>query len=367
MSRAFASEERDERWMALAAEAARGGRTSPNPHVGAVIVKDGKHLATGFHARAGEAHAEVAAIANAGDESLVGATIYVTMEPCNHYGRTPPCTEAIMDAGFGRVVVGYRDPAPHVPGALERLEAAGIEVRCGVLEDECRELIADFEKHITTGLPYVELKAAVSLDGRMATESGDSKWITGEASRTQAHRMRDRADAVAVGVDTVLADDPALTVRHVEGRDPIRVVFDTTLRTPPSSKVLRGGALVLHGEGRGEGREAALIDAGAELLPVPVRDGRVDLKAGLRVLAKRDIVRLLVEGGGVLQGGFLREGLADAATLFVAPVVLGGGRSFADGASVNTVAEGWRLSEVRTCSYGMDTAISGVFPKQKES
>ncbi|RLB47672.1 MAG: bifunctional diaminohydroxyphosphoribosylaminopyrimidine deaminase/5-amino-6-(5-phosphoribosylamino)uracil reductase RibD, partial [Deltaproteobacteria bacterium] len=190
--------------MQRAVEAAKRGRTSPNPRVGAAIVRDGEVISMGYHARAGQAHAEVDAIRNA-DGSVEGATLYVTLEPCNHQGRTGPCTEAILQAGIARVVIGCRDPAPHVAGAVDRLKGAGVEVDVGVLEEECSALVAAFAKHIRTALPFVTLKAAVTLDGKIATRTGDSKWITGEEARTETHRMRDESDAILVGVGTVLA------------------------------------------------------------------------------------------------------------------------------------------------------------------
>ncbi|MCZ7687102.1 MAG: bifunctional diaminohydroxyphosphoribosylaminopyrimidine deaminase/5-amino-6-(5-phosphoribosylamino)uracil reductase RibD [Sandaracinaceae bacterium] len=241
----------------------------------------------------------MAALRAAGERAR-GSTLYCTLEPCNHFGRTPPCTDAILEAGVRRVVIGAADPAPHVPGAIVKLVNAGVSVVVGVREPECKALIADFARHITRGLPYVVLKAAVTLDGRIAARTGDSRWITGERARREAHRMRDRADAVLVGVGTVLADDPALTVRHVRGRDPLRVVLDTRLRTPPSAAMLRSGSaaptVVVHGAAAGAPERRALEQAGAELLEVPLAGERLDLEAALRALAARDVVRVLAEG-----------------------------------------------------------------------
>lgn len=350
----------DERFMAMALEAARRGRPSPNPHVGAVIVDAaGAVVGVGHHERAGEAHAEVAAIADAG--SCVGLTLYVTMEPCNHHGRTGPCTEAVLAAGLERVVVGARDPAPHVPGAIERLREAGIRVDVGVLGDACTALVSDFAKHIRTGLPFVTLKAAVTLDGRMATRTGDSKWITGAAARTEAHRMRDRADAVLVGIGTALADDPALTVRHVDGRDPLRVVIDSSLRLPTTSQLAAPGTLVLHSDGSAEA-EAALVTTGAEVERVGT-GARVDLGDALRALGKRDIVRLLVEGGPTLHAALLHGGHADRAAVFIAPKIVGDTRAMAfagqDGGPLR-IADAFQLvSPAVTILDGGDLLIEG--------
>lgn len=350
--------------MARAVREGRRGRPSPNPHVGAVIARDGAVVSVGHHRKAGQAHAEVAAIRNAGG-SVAGATLYVTLEPCNHHGRTGPCTEAIIEAGLARVVVGCRDPAPHVPGAIDRLEQAGITVDVGVLGAECTSLITDFTKHVCTGLPFVTLKAAITLDGKLATHTGDSKWITGEAARVEAHRLRDGSDAVLVGVDTVLADDPQLTVRHVEGEDPIRVVLDTDLRTPPTASILdrASGAhvIIVHAFGADQGRARALISAGAELIAVPRERRGVDLRAALSELGKRDIVRLLVEGGAKVHGSFLDLGLADRAALFIAPKIVGdpAAPSFVAGSGVDRIDQAWKLVRSTMEALAPDWLITG--------
>jgi len=367
---------RDRRFMARALRVAARGRPSPNPHVGAVIVDDeGRVVAEGFHARAGEAHAEVDAIRRAGPAAR-GATMYVTFEPCNHYGRTPPCTDAILAAGIRRVVVGCRDTAPHVPGALEKLSAAGVDVASGVREGEALRLVADFTKHIRTGRPFVTLKAAVSLDGRIATRTGDSRWITGPRARTEAHRLRDRSDAVLVGVGTVLADDPELTVRHVEGRTPLRAVLDTHLRTPPDARLLRTASaaepvLLFHGPRASRDRVEGLADGGATLVEVPLAEdpgngeaARVSLPAVLADLGGRDVVRLLVEGGGAVHGALLTAGLADRVAFFVAPVIFGdpGARPVVEGRPLLGVDAALRLTGVRTRRFGPDVLVVGELP-----
>ncbi|MEY4510581.1 MAG: hypothetical protein RLZZ450_2703, partial [Pseudomonadota bacterium] len=227
----------DRRMMALALRLGERGRTSPNPHVGVVIARDGVVIATGYHHRAGEPHAEIDALSKLGGKAQ-GATLYATLEPCNHFGRTGPCSEAVVASGVWRVVIGCEDRIPGHGGGADRLRAAGIEVELGVRRAEAEALVADFHKRALSGLPFVTLKAAVTLDGRTATRSGDSRWITGEPARKHVHRMRDRSDAVMVGVKTVLADDPALNVRHVKGRDPIRVVLDSNLHTPENARLL---------------------------------------------------------------------------------------------------------------------------------
>lgn len=357
----------DRRMMDLALRAAVRGRPSPNPHVGALIARDAEVIAVGHHARAGEAHAEVAALRAAGSLAR-GATLYVTMAPCNHFGRTPPCTDAILAAGIARVVIACADPAPHVPGAAEKLRAAGIEVQVGVHEVRAARLIADFAHHITCRRPFVTLKAAVTLDGRLATSTGDSRWITGERARREAHRLRDRHDAVLVGVGTVLADDPELNVRNVKGVDPLRVVLDTDLRTPPTARAIAGQAarrpLVLHAPDADEGRRAALERAGAELVAVPRAAFGLELEAALRAVGERDVVRLLVEGGSRVHGAMLAQGLADRAAIFVAPMLVGAsGKPLAATAGPERIADAWRLAHVRIRRLGDDVLVTGDVQK----
>ncbi len=358
--------------MAQAIAEAKRGRPSPNPRVGAAIVREGSVVALGHHAKAGRAHAEVDVLRNAGTDAE-GATLYVTLEPCNHRGRTGPCTEAILEAGIGRVVIGCRDPAPHVPGAIERLEAGGVEVDVGLLEDECTALVADFAKHIKTGRPHVTLKAAITLDGKIATRTGDSKWITGEAARTEAHRLRDDADAILVGVGTVLADDPALTVRHIPGQDPVRVVLDANLRTPADAAVLGGASrsgaevLIFHADDAGEVRREALRRPGVELIAVSRHARGVDLAEVLDVLGNRDVVRLLVEGGARVHGTLLDLGLADRAAIFIAPRVVGDASalSFAAGTGAASIAQAWRLVRTEVRTFDSDWLVTGDFERMQ--
>ncbi|MCA9581605.1 MAG: bifunctional diaminohydroxyphosphoribosylaminopyrimidine deaminase/5-amino-6-(5-phosphoribosylamino)uracil reductase RibD [Myxococcales bacterium] len=352
----------DGRWMGEALREAKKGDPSPNPHVGAVVVRHGRVVGRGYHRRAGEAHAEVAALHRAG-KAAKGATLYVTVEPCNHFGRTPPCTDAIVAAGVARVVIGCADPAPHKKGARAKLRRAGIDVTLGVCRPEAEALIADFAKTMTTGLPWVTAKAAITLDGYVATRTGDSKWITEPAARRVAHRLRADHDAVLVGVGTVLADDPRLDVRLVRGRDPLRVVLDSRLRTPARSRVLtEGGAgtLVFHGPGAPAARRRALIRAGAELQEVRRHKGGLDLHAVLRGLVRRGVVRVLVEGGASVHGAFFDGRLVDRAEFFVAPILLGGGGlSVIGGTGVGRVSDAFCLEKPAVRQVGRDIRISG--------
>jgi diaminohydroxyphosphoribosylaminopyrimidine deaminase/5-amino-6-(5-phosphoribosylamino)uracil reductase len=354
----------DQQMMARALRIAAKGRPSPNPHVGAVIVRGERIIAHGFHSAAGRDHAEVMAIKRAG-RAARGATLYVTFEPCNHHGRTPPCTEAILAAGLARVVIGCRDPAPHMPGAVERLREQGLSVTVGVRDTQAQRLVADFVKHFTTGLPFVTLKSALTLDGRMATRTGHSQWITGEKARRHAHRLRDRSDAILVGVGTVLADDPELTVRHVRGRTPLRAVLDTNLRTPPKARVLGARAematLLFHGPGATEQRKRRLLAAGAELIEVRATREGLSLKAVLRELGKREVVRLLVEGGPRIHGSLLSGRLADRAAIFLAPKILADPKAFplAFGRPVLRMGQAIDLASPVLTRLGPDTLITG--------
>ena len=231
--------EQDDKFMTRALELARGGKPSPNPHVGAVVVKDGAIVGEGFHERAGNDHAELVAL-KAAKSKAKGATLYVSLEPCNHVGRTPPCTDAIIKAGIARVVVGTDDPNPHVEGnGSAKLRAAGIEVVGGVRAEEAETVIAPWKKFVTRDLPFVSIKLALSLDGRIATRTGASRWVTGPDARARVHALRASCDAVAVGIGTVLSDDPRLNVRDAQGPSPTRIVFDTKLRTPPKSRLVQ--------------------------------------------------------------------------------------------------------------------------------
>lgn len=316
-------------------EAKKGvGKTSPNPAVGAVLVRNGHVLGRGFHAKAGGPHAEIVALRKVGARAR-GADLYTTLEPCNHQGRTPPCTEAILAAGIRRVFVGGLDANPLVSGrGVKRLRAAGVKVVTGVLREQCTELNVPFFSFITRGRPYVTLKVASTADGKIATSQGDSRWITGEEARERVHGLRERVDAVLVGASTVRADDPQLTARprgRAAREQPLRVVLSASLDLPPGAKVFanpKGGSLVLTSSAD-EARAAALRAAGAEVVRLPVSGRGVSLSAVLEELARRDVVHLLVEGGAAVFGEFLEAGLADEIQLFIAPKILGEGLSWA--------------------------------------
>jgi diaminohydroxyphosphoribosylaminopyrimidine deaminase/5-amino-6-(5-phosphoribosylamino)uracil reductase len=321
-----------EAWMheALAEARLAVGRTHPNPAVGAVVVREGQIVGRGHTAPAGGPHAEVRAIVDAGPRAR-GADLFTTLEPCDHFGRTPPCTEAIVAAGVARVFAGSADPNPLVDGrGVRRLRELGIPVWTGVLASETDSLNRPFFKAMRVGLPWVTLKAAVSLDGKLATASGDSRWVTGEAARAEVHRLRNLVDAVLVGAGTVRADDPSLTTRLPEGggRDPLRVVVASELHLSPERQLFRqrsdARTLVVHVEGQGGERAAELAAVGAELLAVSGRPGAVDLEATLRALLRRDMLHVLVEGGPRVFSAFIREGLADALVLHLAPKLVGG-------------------------------------------
>jgi diaminohydroxyphosphoribosylaminopyrimidine deaminase/5-amino-6-(5-phosphoribosylamino)uracil reductase len=358
--------ERDAHWMHRALRlAARGrGSTSPNPMVGAMVVKRGRLVGEGYHRKLGGPHAEVRAISAAGAGAR-GATLYVTLEPCCHYGRTPPCTDAIIEAGLSRVVAACLDPFPRVNGrGVRALRAAGIAVDVGVLEAEARQLNGPYFKHTTTGLPWVTLKAALSLDGKIATEAGESKWITGERARTEAHRLRAVHDAVLVGVGTVLADDPRLTCRKVRGGCPLRAIVDSRARTPATAAVLTADerppiiAVTRRAPAR---RVRRLKRAGAEVWTVASQGGRVHLKTFLGRLGKRGVQSVLLEGGGTVAAAALADGLVDRVYFFVAPRIIGGAQSptAVDGVGVSRLADAWRITSARVRRLGDDVLITG--------
>jgi diaminohydroxyphosphoribosylaminopyrimidine deaminase / 5-amino-6-(5-phosphoribosylamino)uracil reductase len=295
---------------------------TPNPRVGCVIVGDGAVIGEGWHERAGEPHAEANALAQARAKgcNTRGATLYATLEPCNHTGRTPPCTEAIVAAGIARVVAAMADPNPQASRGAQRLRAAGIAVDIGLEAEAARELNIGFVSRMTRGLPWVRVKAAASIDGRTALENGKSRWITGEAARADGHRFRARSCAVLTGSGTVLADDPELTVRAIETpRQPLRVVVDAHAETPPSAKVLSGAAaLVFTAGARNPGWPST-----AEVVSLPDAQGKVDLAQMLRLLADRGVNELHVEAGAGLVGAFAAAGLVDEWLFYVAPALIG--------------------------------------------
>jgi len=306
------------------------GSTSPNPVVGALVVKNGHIVGSGYHKKAGAPHAEIEALSNAGERAK-GSTLYVNLEPCNHYGRTPPCTKAISDYGVRGVVVGMADPNPDVSGGgCEFLRSKGVEVRCGTLEEECAKLNEVYIKYVTKGKPFVILKGALTLDGWIATPKGNSKWITNEKSRRFVHTLRKRVDAIMVGVETIIADNPLLTPYLTRGsrRDPVRVIADTNLRIPLDSRVFNKGAsaltIIAAGNNVSGIKRKRVEGLGARVINCQMRDGRIDLADLLDRLKEVSISSVLVEGGGTLFGSIIREGLVDKFYIFLAPKILGG-------------------------------------------
>lgn len=345
------------------------GRVSPNPLVGAVVLRDGRTVAEGWHEGPGLPHAEAMALAAAGDAAR-GATVVCTLEPCSHHGRTPPCAGALVAAGVSRVVIGTLDPLERErDGGREVLEAAGVDVAVAEGEDEraCAELNSAFVTWALTGLPEVTLKLATSLDGRIATASGESRWISGPASRALVHRWRADADAVAVGLGTALADDPRLTARDVEGpvRQPARVVFDSAARLPAGSALGRDAAegpavIVLASERAPADRLAALAAAGVDVVPLP-GDGPDRIAGGLRVLADLGVQSVLVEGGATLAGALVSAGAVDRVAWFLAPMLIGGvgAPSALGGAGAPTLAAAPRLIGVASQRVGDDILVTG--------
>lgn len=365
---------RHERLMAEAlAEAKKAeGRTRPNPLVGCVLVRDGEIVARGYHARAGEAHGEVAAL-RALEGSAEGCEAYVNLEPCCHHGRTPPCTEALINAGIRRVYVGTLDPFPEVSGkGIDALRRAGVEVISGVLEDESRRLNQPYFKRITTGLPWVAVKYAMTLDGKIASSTGDSAWISSPASRRRVHQLRDTHDAIMVGTGTLVRDNPRLTCRIDGGRDPVRVVLDARLSAPLDATVFdpqlsEEKTIVVVGPGASAERRQILVERGVELLETPVDAyGRLDLRHMLRGLAERELPSVFVEGGSRLLGSLFDARLVDRVYAFVAPKIIGGENapSAVAGRGLQEMKEALELDRLAIEVIGeRDVLIAGDVPE----
>ncbi|HPP80869.1 MAG TPA: bifunctional diaminohydroxyphosphoribosylaminopyrimidine deaminase/5-amino-6-(5-phosphoribosylamino)uracil reductase RibD [Deltaproteobacteria bacterium] len=332
------------------------GRTAPNPSVGAVVVKDGRVVGRGFHPKAGMPHAEIYALKEAGERAR-GATVYVTLEPCNHYGRTPPCTEALIKAGVKRVVVGSLDPNPLVSGAgIRRLAEAGVEVETGVLKDECGGIILWYRTWVEKKRPYVIMKAAITLDGRIAASSGDSRWISSEESRAYVHELRNRVDAVLVGHKTVAADDPMLTCRMPGGRDPLRIILDARLVSKPEARCLGKGSVIF--TAAPEGSWAAHLSRGTELVPVSRDDtGRLPWGEVLGKTAEMGVHAVMVEGGSGVFSSLLASGNVDSLLLFIAPRVLGGGVPLVDWGRTERVANAMGFVITRLDRIGSDILV----------
>lgn len=344
------------------------GQVSPNPAVGAVVVKDGEVVGQGYTQPPGSWHAEIMAL-NQAAEKARGGVLYVTLEPCCHYGRTPPCTQAIIAAGVSEVHLAMLDPNPLVSGQGEdELEREGIKTFLGEHEEEAKEINEAYIKFITSGLPFVTAKFAVSLDGKIATKSGDSEWISGAESRKYVHYLRYTADAIMTGANTVIADDPHLTCRY-GGRggevkkQPLRVIVDGRGRTPVTAKVFSepGKALLALGKFVKPEKKKALAQAGAELLELPSEEGRVDLESLLKALAEREITSVLMEGGGILLGSLFDCRLVDKVIAFIAPIIIGGeeAKTPVAGQGIDKVIDAIKLERIKVEKFGEDLMISG--------
>ena len=351
--------------LALARQAL--GSTSPNPAVGAVLVRDGATVGAGYTLPPGQRHAEIGALEQSGPLAQ-GATLYTTLEPCCHFGRTPPCTGAIIAAGVKKVVAAYLDPNPLVAGkGLATLREAGVEVALAETEG-VGELYEAFAKHVTTGLPFVSAKFAMSLDGKIATYSGDSKWVTGPLARAEVQRIRRESDAIMVGINTVLADDPQLTAREPDGspraRQPLRVVLDSHCRTPPAARLLRepGNTLIATSAEAPAEQVTLLRRAGAEVFTGPLQTpGMVEMSRVLTELGQRGVVSLLVEGGGITLGTLFDTGLVDKVYVFIAPVIIGGSQAASpiEGQGTARMSEAWQVAGSEIRQIGPDWLISG--------
>lgn len=354
----------DHQHMAQALRLAERGlfTTMPNPRVGCVLVRDGKVVGQGWHERAGQPHAEINALQQAG-EAAQGATAYVTLEPCSHFGRTPPCSDALIRAGIRRVVAAIQDPNPQVAGSgLARLQAAGIETASGLMQAQAIELNRGFVSRMERGRPWVRSKIAASLDGKTALQNGVSQWITGVAARLDGQRWRARSCAILTGIGTVLQDDPQLNVRDLSiGRQPLRIVVDSHLQLSPSARILQGGQLFIVCGDHASTRAEALRAAGAEVMPLPGPDGRVDLKALMIELARREINELHVEAGAVLNGALLQLGLLDEMLVYLAPTLLGASaRGMFEMPGLTEMAQSRKIEIVALDKVGEDIRIRAL-------
>lgn len=347
------------------------GHTNPNPLVGAVIVKDGRIIGEGYHAFYGGPHAEVNAFKNA-SEDVKGATMYVTLEPCSHYGKTPPCANAIVEKGISKVVVGMEDPNPLVAGrGIEILRNNGIEVITGVLEEEVKKLNEIFIKYITTETPFCILKTAMTLDGKIATVTGDSKWITNQESRKYVHQLRHRVTAIMVGIGTILTDDPLLTTRLDEnkGVDPVRVIIDTYARIPLEAKVLNlnsdAKTIVATTEKADKNKLKALEEKGAEIIKTPIRDNKIDLAYLMKALGEKKIDSVLLEGGSTLNYSALNEGIVDKILAFIAPKIIGGSnaKTPVGGEGKKYIKDAFILDNINILRFDQDIMIEAYLTK----
>jgi diaminohydroxyphosphoribosylaminopyrimidine deaminase / 5-amino-6-(5-phosphoribosylamino)uracil reductase len=367
----FMASKEDLHYMQRALRLARKGmgRTAPNPMVGAVVVNGGEIVAEGYHRRAGLPHAERAALEQVGDRAR-GGTLYVNLEPCNHFGRTPPCTQIILEKGLRKVVFGMEDPNPGVKGGgASFMLSRGIEVVSGVLEEACRQLNEVFIHWITTGRPFVYLKAAISLDGRIATRTGDSKWISNDRSRRKVHELRNRVDGIVAGIGTILKDDPQLTVRLPRGKieDPRRIIIDPRLRISPQARLLeQPEKVIIAASEKGPEKKRQLLERqGVEVLILPDQDGRLSIRDLLTHLGQKGITSLLVEGGAEVYGSFLQEKQVNKLVLFIAPLLIGGrqAKGMIGGTGANLVTEAVRLQRMKVSRLAGDILVE-AYPEK---
>ncbi len=358
--------DKDIKYMQLALELAKKGmgHTNPNPMVGAVIVKDDRIIGQGYHAKCGEGHAEVNAFASC-TEDPTGASLYVTLEPCSHYGKTPPCADQVIEKKIKKVYIGSLDPNPLVAGrGVRKLKEAGIEVESGILDAEVKKLNEIFMHYIISKNPFVLLKFAMSLDGKIATSTGQSQWISCEESRRRVHSLRNKYMAIMVGIGTVLADDPELTCRIEGGRNPIRIIADSNLAVPLDARVLTGQdeakTIIATASGNAD-KEAALCEMGIEVIHCPAADDRVDISALMSILGERGIDSVLVEGGGTLSDAVIRSGEADKVMCFAAPIIIGGesAKGPVGGRGFENLRDALKLDDFVAEMVGSDICITG--------
>lgn len=356
----------NESFMKLAIELAKKGigKVNPNPLVGAVIVKDGKIIGQGYHERYGGGHAEVNAFKSL-NEDATGAIMYVTLEPCMHYGKTPPCADKIIENKISKVVIGMLDPNPLVSGkGIEKLKNAGIEVEVGILEEECRKINEVFTKYIKTKKPFVVMKTAMSLDGKISTKTGKSKWISSEEARLHVHTLRNKFSGIMVGINTVLKDNPELTCRIAEGNNPIKIIVDSTLRIPMESKVLKkhdNQTIIATTEKADITKVEKLIKNNVKVLIINEKNGRVDLKELMRKLGELNIDSILLEGGSTLNYSALEENIVDKVMMYISPKIIGGetSKTPVGGNGIDKLNNAFKLENITTRNVGEDILVEG--------
>ena len=358
----------DKCYMDIALQLAKKGvgKVNPNPLVGAVIVKDGEIIGQGYHEKYGEGHAEVNAFKNAEGKDVEGATMYVTLEPCSHYGKTPPCADKIIEKKIKRVVIGMVDPNPLVAGnGVRKLQAAGSDVTVGVLEDECKKLNEVFIKYITKKTPFVVLKTAMSLDGKIATASGESKWITGEEARKDVHKLRNRLSAIMVGINTVLIDNPELTCRIPDGINPVRIIVDSNLRVPYDCKILKTAkefkTIIATTEKAVKDKINEIEALGAIVIETKSKNGKVDLNDLMIKLGEQKIDSILLEGGATLNYSALESEIVDKVLVYIAPKFIGGAKSKTPvgGNGIDKLKDAFKVKALNMTTIGQDILLEG--------